>query len=162
MLVVWFENPVWRERGRQPCPLTRKNILLITPSHVCVYSFWRALNTSIHTEMPELWPANHCLTSTNHPKVQFVSLISLSPPAHLGPLQVKMNASWPVTLVEAIKLTGAGLQRYREWGLGSGIVCFCLALRLDQSCSWLRLGPPTSLTYGHRNTEINKCRWTEM
>ena len=57
-----------------------------------------------------------------------------TPPAHLGPSPVKINASLTVTPVEAIKLTGAGLQHYMEQGLGLGIVCFCLALQFDQSC----------------------------
>ena len=38
------------KRGPRSCPQTRENIpitLLIDPSHVYVYSFWRGLNTTI-------------------------------------------------------------------------------------------------------------------
>ena len=59
MLVVWFENPVWRERGPQPCPLTRKIILLIDSSHEYV-------GCDVQTTVRRV------LQSTNRPKVHVV------------------------------------------------------------------------------------------
>ena len=176
-VVAWTLLSTWRCRG---CDLTvdtcyhrEWDTCLGFPMNHCRY--WCLYHRLIWTshDLPQLtdlmlssgWMSTYsadCLTSRLYDSVQFSHWLGFS----LIMMYAARNdiTIWTqCTLVKAIKLTGAGLQRYREWGLGSGIVCFCLALWFDQSCSWLRLGPPTSsLTNGHRNPEINTCRWTEM